>query len=298
MKVLEDVHVIECPFSQYFTSVVALLGKEIILIDAGLDTSPEEAIIPYLRNVGREVNEISYVILTHGHADHAGGAPVIKRMSGAKIVIHSLDEPLVKRPTLQEELLYERFDDVFSPNPKAEFEAFTPDILVNDSQIINAGDRELEVIHIPGHTAGSICIKDSKSNIYISSDGIQGKGSRRPLLFHDSLQYVKSVKKMSKMNIEALIIGHPFPPFEQAVLFKEKAKEHINQSLEAIKELKEKVYKTIIKFKELTKLSKIQEAIPESRLQTVGCVLEEFYNQGLVKKIKDENKILWFVSKE
>ena len=66
MQLVEDVHLIKCPWLHYGTSVCAILGEEIALIDSGTTVGPEEAILPYLTSVGRKPEEISHVILTHG----------------------------------------------------------------------------------------------------------------------------------------------------------------------------------------------------------------------------------------
>jgi glyoxylase-like metal-dependent hydrolase (beta-lactamase superfamily II) len=71
--------------------------------------------------------KIVYIIGTHGHGDHTGGIPALKRKTGAKVVMHTS-----------------------SPD--------NADVRVADGDTLNLGKLELKIIHTPGHTPDSICI--------------------------------------------------------------------------------------------------------------------------------------------
>ncbi len=96
--------------------------------------------------------DITKILLTHCHCDHVGGVKRLKRATDAKIYLHRADL-----------FLYEKFQE------QADFLGFQteslpkPDYLINDKEIIEIGDLQFKVIHVPGHSPGSVCyFTDSK----------------------------------------------------------------------------------------------------------------------------------------
>lgn len=90
--------------------------------------------------------ELQYILLTHGHFDHIGGVRDIKKEYGCKVVISSVDAPMLS-------------------SGKASLAAFCgaeqndtePDITVQDGDEIEVGTLKIKVLSTPGHTSGSVC---------------------------------------------------------------------------------------------------------------------------------------------
>ena len=91
-------------------------------------------------------NKERYILLTHRHFDHVGGAADIKEYCAAKTVIHTVDERGL-------------YDTEFSMGNMfgIKHKPTSADILVDDGQRLNLGDLNVKVLHTPGHTAGSVC---------------------------------------------------------------------------------------------------------------------------------------------
>jgi hydroxyacylglutathione hydrolase len=89
---------------------------------------------------------INYIVNTHCHVDHIGGNAEIKRLTGAKIIIHEDDEIMLSSTPAT---MLKIFGVKQSP---------PADILVKDGQIISVGNIELKVIHTPGHSPGGMCL--------------------------------------------------------------------------------------------------------------------------------------------
>jgi len=292
MKLAEDVHLIKCPFSRYFTSVCAIISEEIVLIDSGVPSSPNEAILPYLDGVGRRPEEIAYVILTHGHFDHCGGAALLKKHFSTKVVVHELDRPLVEDALLIDKQLYGRFGAPPVPK-KAPFQSVKADITIKEGDSLDVAGRELTFLHLPGHSPGSMAVIDPEIGLYVAGDSPQGRGAGRPLLFHSSTDYEASMKRLSSEPMSILVLGHPFPPLERPVLEGEEARLHALESLRAARELAVNLQTALSEAKRPSTLDEIQAGLPGAQSASVGCVLEALVREGKAKELRMGGRPLW-----
>lgn len=115
---------------------------------AAIDPAGDEDDIEKIISILEEKNlQLSYIINTHGHADHTFGNQLLAGRTGAKTVMHELD------------------DDLFTTGEaKAWAAAFglsaapPVDIRITDDYILPLGKLTLEFIHTPGHTPGAVCL--------------------------------------------------------------------------------------------------------------------------------------------
>ncbi|MFF0014351.1 MBL fold metallo-hydrolase [Streptomyces sp. NPDC005374] len=121
-----------------FVSATAILTPGgIILIDA-LD-NPDEAeqyIVSGLRSLGADPSKIKYVVVTHGHGDHFGGAQYLADQYGARVMMAPAD-----------------WDLVASTNPA---NAPDRDLDIADGQKLTLGRTTVTLNHTPGHTPGTV----------------------------------------------------------------------------------------------------------------------------------------------
>lgn len=83
-----------------------------------------------VREVSQARLKIKYILITHGHFDHTGGAKELKGIIKAPLWIHNLDSPGL---------------------------GFPPDGTLFDGQEIEVGSYKIKVIHTPGHSPGGVC---------------------------------------------------------------------------------------------------------------------------------------------
>ncbi|MCD6364103.1 MAG: MBL fold metallo-hydrolase [Synergistetes bacterium] len=128
-------------------------GKAIV-IDPGGDPSP---IIDFLQESGAD---LLYILNTHGHADHIAGNGALKEaFPQAKILIHENDACMLTSPAINLSVWLGKV--VVSPEA---------DGYLSEGDEIEVGSLKLEVIHTPGHTAGSVCLYLKGESILFSGD--------------------------------------------------------------------------------------------------------------------------------
>lgn len=90
---------------------------------------------------------VKYIINTHGHFDHVGGNKRIKEVTGADLLIHPLDAPMLNQLSASAS----RWGLVSEDSPP-------PDRELDEGDTIEFGQIQMKVIHTPGHTQGGISL--------------------------------------------------------------------------------------------------------------------------------------------
>lgn len=119
-----------------FSSWAITTSEGIIVIDPVFDYSVEDEVVDGLRKLGFDPANIRYVIVSHGHYDHAGGAKLLQDRFGARVLLSAADWDLLDQ-------------DNPSWKPKR-------DMVVVDGQKLTLGDTTLTMYLTPGHTNGTI----------------------------------------------------------------------------------------------------------------------------------------------
>jgi len=112
-------------------------SQGIIIVDALFDYSVKDEVADGLRKLGLDPANIKYVLLSHGHIDHAGGAFYLQENFGAHVIATATDWDMMARDTGS------------WPKPKR-------DMIATDGQKLTLGDTTLTLYITPGHTLGTI----------------------------------------------------------------------------------------------------------------------------------------------
>ncbi|HNU39269.1 MAG TPA: MBL fold metallo-hydrolase [Methanothrix sp.] len=201
MKITDHIHALKIPFQitdpsgrslPRFVYVYMIYGREITLIDSGVASSA--GIIPeYLRNTGRNPEEISLMILTHGHPDHIGAAQAIKEISGCSVAAHGADRVWIENP-----------DQQLKDRPVPGFYSLVKGSVRVD-RILNEGDvlylepeMHLEVLHTPGHSPGSISLWMQEEGVLFSGDAITLAGEMP--IYDDIKSSMASIQRLKAIE--------------------------------------------------------------------------------------------------
>jgi glyoxylase-like metal-dependent hydrolase (beta-lactamase superfamily II) len=198
-----------------------LRGDRNILIDTGIIPAPERDILPALKDFGLGLSDISLILNTHGHPDHTGGNARVKAAGGAQVCIHKGDQPFLDDRDRIFELYSAPVFKAMGSDVLAEKQAFlamagpsaAPDRQLKDGDVIDAGlGIQLKVLHIPGHSLGSVGFFWEEEGVLFSGDAVSGlhiEGGKLPII-HDLTTYRKSLQRLQEMSIRVLLCGHRY----------------------------------------------------------------------------------------
>jgi glyoxylase-like metal-dependent hydrolase (beta-lactamase superfamily II) len=186
-----------------------ILEPALALIDCGY-AGQSNRIGRSIASHGRSISELTQVVITHGHPDHAGAARELA-LAGVPIRIHPADGAA----------LAITWGDVLQrPSRGRVFSAMTPE--PPHFEPIEDGDilpmlGGLQVVHTPGHTPGSVCLYGKRDRILFVGDSLQRRFGRvsfaSSLYSDDHAAARRSVKRLAELDVEAIVFSH-FAPLE------------------------------------------------------------------------------------
>lgn len=131
------------------TWVLKTSGGLILFDSGGSIADASDRITPGLRKLGLDPATIRYVVVTHGHWDHYGGAPWFQKTFGARVV---LSEPDWKLMEAAPPISLERA----APGSQETAPIPSRDMVAVDGQKLTLGDATVTLLVTPGHTPGTI----------------------------------------------------------------------------------------------------------------------------------------------
>ena len=199
---------IKVGFMDVFCYLVACSRtKEALFIDPA---GNEEDLVNFIR---QENLDLKYIVNTHGHGDHTCGNNKVKALTGAKILMHEIDDQVFSTP--EAHAMAREWG--FEISPRA-------DETVKDGDAIVVGDVALQVIHTPGHSPGGICLL-SDGNLFTGDTLFVSGIGRTDLPGSSHEQFMKSIQeKLLSLPPDTIVWpGHDYGPMRRSTIGYEKA---------------------------------------------------------------------------
>jgi hydroxyacylglutathione hydrolase len=202
MQIVPFIHALRHPFSIPVAPGIALdrfvysylvYGETITLIDTGV-AGAETRIFDYIRSTGRDAGDISQIVLTHSHPDHIGAARAVQEATGCIIAAHSAEKAWIENVELQNR---ERPVPGFATlvGGPVEVNRFLRDGETTEPDPIHGW--ELEVIHTPGHSPGSISIFMHGNGALFCGDAVPVPGDLP--VYDDALASMQSLRRLREI---------------------------------------------------------------------------------------------------
>ena len=195
-------------------------GTELTLIDTLFDTDARR-VVDRIGSIGRSVEDLKHIVLTHAHRSHLGGLATLKGLSGATVYSHPWEADIVAG---------ERTAQPVTPVPMRPLSAYWRVYYLQLGAALGRGkhppcpvDATLEdgdtvgpitVLHTPGHTPGHLAFWWPDRGVLFAGDAIATYpvfGPGWPAFTLNPTQHRASLRRMAELDTAVLAVGHGDP---------------------------------------------------------------------------------------
>ena len=195
-----------------------------VLVDTGVQTR-RARLNEAIESAGCKPGDLKLILMTHGDVDHVGNCAYLRSKYGAPCAIHALDAPMVEDGNMSANRkakpdkvsLIFRLLGLFAGRlvAKNPLEKFRPDILVDERFDLGSYGLKAKVVHLPGHSKGSIGVLTSDGDLICGDMFYNLPGFRS---IDDMSDYQASLNKLRGLKIERVYPGHGKPFSAAAIL--------------------------------------------------------------------------------
>jgi glyoxylase-like metal-dependent hydrolase (beta-lactamase superfamily II) len=208
------------------------VGDNMVLLDTGASNTPNETILPFLRDHGLEPSRLTMAINTHADADHHGGNASLKESAGDIMLgCGERDREIIENPNRLFDTRYNQWIPEhgigLGLNAEASIwvrsmvgPAHRIDLTFCGGEHIAIDDkRSLRVLHVPGHSDGHLAIYDPVNRAVFVGDSLHGRycpaadgAASLPPAYYSVLAYLGTIQFLEALDIEWIYSGH-WPAF-------------------------------------------------------------------------------------
>lgn len=202
------------------TNFMVIAEEQLTLVDTGMPGSSARA-VDFIRRLGRSVEEISSVIITHNHFDHIGGVPELRRVARFTVAAHraGLADAGTEPPYPEGMRRLLRIPLLYPVRRRFVLEPGDVDLHLEGGEVLGPLGG-LHVVHTPGHTPGSISLYSPRHRLLMVGDALQRRRRylRLPvkMVSTDLPRALASVKQMAELDVDIILFGHGRPLAEDA----------------------------------------------------------------------------------
>lgn len=286
-KVTDDIFYIEDP-----TNIPIIISNNgVFVVDTGMDKDKGKKI----RKIIEELSlRPTYLILSHHHADHTGGAKYLKEYFNLKIISSKNEKVFIENPMLEPIYLSEGaipMDEFLGKWVKAE--GVLVDLTTDD---FNVGD--FEFLDLKGHSLGMIGVR--KGRFIFASDSFFSKeivDKHIVPYFHDFDQFIFHLEELKDMDCDLILPSHG------TLYTKEDAIDTINYNLTRIKEVESAVVEAIKTPKTLSQVMQtlnlqVNDVVVFTLIESsIKSILHSHINRGTAEAFVEKSN-LYYLFKE
>lgn len=203
MQVTPAIHALRHPFKvpvapgialDRFVYSYILAAETVTLVDTGV-SGCEKKIFGYIRSIGRDPDEISLIVLTHSHPDHIGAARAIREATGCSVMAHPAERAWIEDVDRQNrDRPVPGFSTLVGGSVRLDHE-------LEDGLVIDPDGAEtygIQVIHTPGHSAGSVSLFVEEEGALFCGDAVPVSGDLP--VYEDALQSMRSIARLQAVR--------------------------------------------------------------------------------------------------
>lgn len=213
-------------FERKFPScnMVLVLDERPIVVDAGFGSDAlltKQLLEPYVNPA-----DISMIVNTHYHTDHSGGNHFFQQHYGTKIAAHKWDAKMINAFD---------FESGASDYLDQKLEPYHVDVLLDDGDEVDTGEKKFLVFHIPGHTLGHIVLYEPTDQVLIVGDLFHRDDVGWLNIFREGVgaihRSIESIERLTKLPVKIAYSGHG-PEIRNPKHSMERAIERFNRWIE------------------------------------------------------------------
>ena len=190
---------------------------EFILVDTGY-SNQRSKIESALDSAGVQRGNLRLILLTHGDFDHAGNGAYFREKYQSKIAMHKDDLGMVEHGDLfysrkSGNIIVRKLVKLILPLIRMNLKKkdhFIPDIYLEDGDDLSEYGLNTKVVHIPGHSGGSIGFLTTEGDLFIGDllENNEKRGSSKGSLMDNSVEFEASIDKLIKLSLNNVYPGH------------------------------------------------------------------------------------------